>query len=377
MTAEAQFHRVVVIGPVPPFRGGIAQHTAMLGRALSEVAETMIVSFARQYPSWLFPGASDRDPDAAPLEDPTPHFTIDTLNPLTWRKAIREIAAYAPDLVVIPWWTFFLAPCFYYLAGACRRRGWHVRFFCHNVVDHEAAWWKLALARFVLTKGSSYVTHTRPDAANLRRMVPAAEVFVHPHPIYDQFPPSSRRLPRRAARELLFFGLVRPYKGLDVLIEAMGRLKGEDVALSVVGEFWDGRDEAGKRIRELGLDDRIELVPRYVSDAEAADYFARADAVVLPYRNATGSGVVALAFHYDKPVIASRVGGLADVVVDGSSGYLVPPGDPEALAAAIRRLNQADLDGMGRAISALKGTLSWAHLARTIVRHHPETASTP
>lgn len=377
MTAGGQFRRVVVIGPVPPFRGGIAQHTAMLARALSNVTHTTVISFLRQYPSWLFPGASDRDPDAAPLDDPTPRFTIDTLNPCTWRKAIREIAAFAPDLVVIPWWTFFLAPCFSYLASACRRRGWHVRFLCHNVVDHEAARWKLALARFVLTKGGSYVTHSRSDAQNLRRLVPDAEVFVHPHPIYDQFPPSSRRLPRRAARELLFFGLVRPYKGLDVLIEAMGLLKGENVALSVVGEFWGGRDETDGRIRELGLGERIELVPRYVSDAEAADYFARADAVVLPYRGATGSGVVALAYHYDKPVIASRVGGLADVVEDGRSGYLVPPGDPDALAAAIRGLDHADLAGMARAITEVKTTMSWDHLARAIVRHHPEAASKP
>jgi glycosyltransferase involved in cell wall biosynthesis len=360
--------RIVVIGPVPPFRGGIAQHTAMLARALAGHAETRVVSFKRLYPAWLFPGASDRDAEAVPFNGPPCAFVIDTLNPVTWSWAARDVSAFKPDLVLIPWWTFFLAPCLAWLARACRAKGADVRFVCHNVADHEAAWWKTAIARLVLKQGNSYLTHTRADAGNLERLIPGAAIIVHPHPIYDQFPPPARTLPRRARLELLFFGLVRPYKGLDVLIEAMGLLEDLDVKLSVVGEFWEGREATERRIRDLGLTERVELVPRYVSDAEAANYFARADAVVLPYRGATGSGVIAVAYHYDKPVIASEVGGVPDVVTEGATGRLVPPGDAGALAEAIRRLPEMDPAATRAAIAAFKATLTWDHLARAFAR---------
>ncbi|MGB8273750.1 MAG: glycosyltransferase [Alphaproteobacteria bacterium] len=367
--------RVVFIGPVPPFRGGIAQHSAMLCRELARRCDLLVISFSRQYPLWLFPGESDRDPTQAPFAAADTRFLIDSLNPMTWRKAAAAIRDHGADLVILPWWTVFWAPCFAYLARRCRKAGIPVRLLCHNVVDHEAAAWKSLLSRAVLSQASSFLVHTRNDERRLKALFPGVPVIVHPHPVYSQFPPPAAGLPRRAGFELLFFGLVRPYKGLDILIEAMGRLADRDVHLTVVGEFWSGRAEAEARIRALGLEDRVELVPRYVTDQEAAAYFARADAVVLPYRSATGSGVVSLAYRYDKPVIVTRVGGLPDAVEEGETGLIVPPESPAALAEAISRMTSERAAAMAPAIGRLKATMTWEALAEASLR--ADGAGTP
>lgn len=358
--------RLVVIGPLPPFRSGIAQHTAMMCQALAAQTDLVAISFKRQYPQWLFPGQSDRDPDAVPPDGIEAHYVIDPLNPFTWRRAVRLLRRHRPDRVVIVWWTVFWAPCFGYLAWICRRQGLHVRLFCHNAVEHETSWWRALLTRAVMRRASSFVVHTGADQANILRDLPHADIAVRPHPIYSQFPAPGTVGRRRRGLELLFFGLVRPYKGLDVLIEAMGRLRGSDVFLTIAGEFWSGREEIERRIEALGIEDQIELIPRYVSDAEAADLFARADVVVLPYRSATGSGVVALAYHYGKPVIATRVGGLPDVIVDGETGVLVPPGRPEALVEAISALPAERAQAMAPAIRDLTAEMTWDNLARVV-----------
>jgi glycosyltransferase involved in cell wall biosynthesis len=176
-------------------------------------------------------------------------------------------------------------------------------------------------------------------------------------------------MPREHALELLFFGFVRPYKGLDVLLEALAMLPRDlDVRLTVAGEFWHGAEEARAQISRLGIGNRVTIVDRYLPQEEVADYFARADAIVLPYRSATGSGVVAIAYHYEKPVIVTAVGGLPDVVEEGVTGFLVPPEDPRALADTIARLPDADLDRMAVAARRFKESrLSWAGMARTVL----------
>lgn len=359
--------KVAIVGPVPPFRSGIAQHTSALAQALARRCQVKILSFKRQYPAWLFPGASDRDPEAAPLEWPETHYLVDSLNPFTWRQALLAIDAFRPDLVLIPWWTVFWAPTVWYLARGCRRRGLPVRLLCHNVLDHESVGWKAWLTRLTLRQAPSFLVHSKAEGDRLATLVPGARITSHPHPLYDSYPQPTHELPRRADLELLFFGLVRPYKGLDVLIEAMGLTAPASIHLSVVGEFWQGRAEIEARIGELGLQDRIELVPRYVSDQEAADYFARADVVVLPYTSVTTSGVIALAYHYGKPVIASRIGGLPDLVRHGETGLLVPPKSAPALAEAIGAFTAERAAQMEGAIRDLTRSMTWDHLAACLL----------
>ena len=172
--------------------------------------------------------------------------------------------------------------------------------------------------------------------------------------------------PRRGSLDLLFYGFVRPYKGLDLLVEAMA-LTADDVYLTIAGEFWDGERQIRERISALGLGSRVELRPRYHSEEETAELFARCDVVALPYRSATGSGVVPIAYHYNKPVIVSRVGGLPDVVHEGETGRLVEPGDVEALAAAIKSMTRTEAESMIPAIQAMKSSMTWSSLAAALL----------
>lgn len=358
--------RIVLIGPFLPFRGGIAQHTTMLYRAMRELVDVRAISFSKQYPAWLFPGASDRDPAYEGYREDGVEYILNSLNPLSWSRALRKCKEYMPVRVVIPWWTVYWAPCFWYLARGFRRSGIRVVYFCHNVVEHESSFWKRWLTKRVLREGEEFVVHTRVDKENLLAFLPQADVRIQAHPIYAQFPRPKGVLPRRAKLELLFFGFVRPYKGLDNLIEALGMVKGADVFLTIAGEFWEGEASARKRIDELGLSDKVEIVPNYLTDDQVAEHFSRADIVVLPYRSATGSGVVPLAYHYCKPVIVTEVGGLPDVVEDGRTGFVVPRDRPRELAAAIEKMTPEVIATMKTAIESKKQELTWEALAEAV-----------
>ena len=359
--------KIVIVGPVAPFRGGIAQHTTRLSNALAEIADVRVISFARLYPRWLYPGQGQTEQSGLLLRTPV-EFLLDSVNPFSWQSVVSRIAAQSPICVVMPWWTVFLAPCYRHLARQLRRRMIPVVFFCHNVVDHEAARWKRLFARNALCQGVGFVVQARDEQQALRGLLGSVDVLYHPHPIYDQFPVAERSLPRRAALELLFYGFIRPYKGLDILLEALSGLQDLSFHLSIVGEPWGEKPASWQqRIHQAGLDERVELVPRYVNDIETAEYFARADVVVLPYLSATGAGVVATAAHYRKPVIASNVGCMKDSVLHGKTGLLVSPGDPLALQSAIRRFSIVGIPDAATNIEAATSTMTWQHLAEELL----------
>lgn len=315
----------------------------------------------------MFPGDTDRDPEYVGYVEPNVEYLIDSVNPLSWSRAVHRIVLFDPDVVVIPWWTIYWVPCFGFIARRLRRQGITVVFFCHNVIEHEAAAWKTVSGKFVLGVGDRFVVHTKEDAENLLSLYPKAEVAIHPHPIYHHFPAPKDSLAPRGALEILFYGFVRPYKGLDVLIDAMSVVGDPAIRLTIAGEFWGGEEATYARLRALGLSEQVEVRAYYHTDCDTAEVFARADVVVLPYRSATGSGVVPVAYHYDKPVIVTKVGGLPDVVVEGSTGFVVPKDDVGALAQVLRGLSRAHCADMAPAISEYKKTLTWENLAALLV----------
>ena len=355
--------KVVLIGPVLPYRGGIAQHTTMLHRALQEQTDCLTISFSRQYPRWLFPGKSDRDETISGDTEPGVEYIIDSINPLTWARAVKRIKRFAPCSVIFPWWHAYWTFCFGWLSRQLKKADIEVVFLCHNVVEHETVYWNRFLADLSFRSADRFVVHTSADREIIRDRFPDVPVAVHPIPLYVQFPDAVDIYPRRAKLELLFFGFVRPYKGLDILLEAMGQLKDEDVFLSVVGEFWTSENETRKCIADEGIENKVEIVARYVPDSEAASFFTRCDVVVLPYRSATGSGVVSLSYHYGKPVIATRVGGLPEVVVEGKTGLLVKPGTSTGLATAVRSLLSKEVVFDDQAIEAMGSGMTWSGLA--------------
>ena len=229
------------------------------------------------------------------------------------------------------------------------------------------------LTRKVLARGDSFLVTNKKDADSLKTLVPPAHIAVHPIPLPVLFPPAKPAAGKRAGLELLFFGLVRPYKGIDVLIDAMHLLKDEDIFLTVAGEWWPDSYQLRSRISHEDLAGKIEVIDKYLTDDETSECFSRADVVVLPYRSATGTGVIPLAYHYGKPVIAAEVGGLPEVVEEGVSGRLVRSGDPFALASVIRDFLRTPSAISREGIEKVAGRMTWDSLAVCLLNLIKET----
>ncbi len=357
MAGSADRPRIAVVGPLLPYRGGIAQYNTLLARAFAEQGDdALFVSFSRQYPRWLYPGKSDIDLPNADRREPGALYLIDSLNPLTWWKAAREIKRQGVQVAVFHWWTVFWAPCFIAMTWLLRLRGVRTVLICHNLVDHEANGLKAVISRYFIGLAGGYLVHSRGHAETLRHEHPGKPVEEHPIPAYGHYPQPRGTLAKRGRLELLFFGFIRPYKGLDVLLEALRVAGDDDVHLTVIGEHWGDPSEL---VRAYADRENVELRLEYVDDAEAAEYFARADFVVLPYLAPTPSAVAALAYHYDVPVIASDVAGLDEVVIDGRTGVLVPPGDPDVLAKALSAASRELAQELAVGVTEYKATHGW------------------
>lgn len=365
---------MLLVGPTHPFRGGIAHHTTLLHRALSRRHETTFVSFRRQYIAWMYPGASDRDDSEAPLAAEGVRHELDVLRPLGFVALGRRAAAY--DAVLMPWWVAVWAPWYALFLAGLRGRA-PVIFVCHNVIEHESGAAKRALTAAVLRRGDGFLVQSRDEAGRLEGIVGgAAPIEVAPHPSYDVF--DAGRFDRASARAhlelpddaevVLFFGFVRPYKGLEHLLEAFATLSRSRprAHLLVVGECWKGEDDYRALVRRLGLE-RCRLVFEYVANEEVEAYVKAADVVALPYLSGTGSGIAQLALGMNVPVVATRIAAFEDVVADGETGCLVPPGDAGALAEGIARLlDPAQREQVRAAIGEHKVRFSWDALVDRI-----------
>lgn len=358
--------RIALIGPVLPFRGGIAQYTTQLHRTLARKCALLTISYHRQYPAWLYPGKSDREPDKASCREPGVEYILDALDPLSWWRVVRAVTANGCDLAAFDWWTLFWAPAVALMARSLSRRGVRVVFLCHNLFDHDSGPIKRKFAKLLLSPADAYLVHSTEQKKSLESGFPGKAVVMHPIPPYDQFPPPSIKLPKRGRLELLFFGFIRPYKGLDVLIDAIAMLRDTRVYLTVVGEPWCSPEELRKRI-EVAQVPNIDLHLDYVDDQTAANFFSRTDLVVLPYLSASGSAVAAMAFHYECPILATRTGAFPDVIDEGKTGFLVDPGSPEQLANCLRSITRERLALLKPNINASRDRFTWDSLANALI----------
>lgn len=349
---------VAIIGPLPPHRGGIAEFGLRLHRALASTCTPNTFAFRRQYPALLYPGNSDYNPDASAVDDPGVGYTLDSLNPLTWIATAREIVATNALALVIQWWTVFWWPAFFLIAHHVRRKGMPVILLCHNMVDHEASGWKRFLSGLMMRQADAFVVHSTEHRQHVEREFPGRPVMFTPIPAYDEHPLSGVSLQKRGRLELLFFGFIRPYKGLDVLLDALELLEGDEIYLTVAGEAWQDSEKTIARLRRIECE-KVELHIEFVSDSMAAALIERADAVVLPYLAASGSAVTALAYNFDTPVIASCVGGLRDAVVEGQTGFLFRAGDAHDLASLIRRMGRDELTAMRAGVASYRSENGW------------------
>jgi glycosyltransferase involved in cell wall biosynthesis len=374
--------RVALVGPTYPFRGGIAQYTASLYRALLNSGhEALSVSFRRLYPSLFFPGTTQLDTSQCPNRIPTEEL-LDSVSPRSWRAAADRLIDFDPDCALIQWWHPFFAPAYWVMSRRFRRRRQGaVIFLCHNVYPHErpglpgSTTALRLMARAAFFQADGFLVHSKQLAREVRSLQPEAELERIFHPIHDFCPSREKAASAETSSDgvarLLFFGNIRPYKGLEVFIRALALVRRQiRVQAVVAGEFYMDSRPVKELAADLGLGDDVLWSDGYVENEQVPRYFGQADLMVLPYIEATQSGVVPLAYGFGLPVVASDVGGLSEVVVDGQTGYLVQPGQPEVLAAKILEylgLPREKKEQFSRNIREFRQRLSWEQVVEKLV----------
>lgn len=326
--------RIAYLSTFYPYRGGIAQFNAALIKALEKKGhELKPYTFTRQYPGLLFPGKSQYAGEKDSFEDVHALRILDTLNPFTYRKTAKEIMQFKPDMMITKYWMPFFAPALGTVGAALKKKGVVNIAVLDNVIPHEPKFYDQMLTKYFLNNYNAFVAMSKSVADDLQTFLPDAKFALHPHPIFDFGVPVSKDdaktklgLPVNE-HYILFFGFIRRYKGLDLLLEAMAneRIKNMNFKLIVAGEFYEDSSYYLNKIEEYGLQDRIILHTDYIPSDMVRFYFSAADMVVQPYRSATQSGVTQIAYHFEKPMLVTDVGGLAEIVPNGKAGYVVQP----------------------------------------------------
>lgn len=344
--------KITILGPAHPYRGGLASIMEIMARTFARRgSEVDIRTFTLQYPSLLFPGKS-QTVTTPPPADLRITRCVNTVNPLNWWRVGRAIRRERPDFVLLKYWTPFMASCFGTIARLARRNG-HTKVLCQidNVEPHEHHFVDRPFNRYFLRSVDGFVYMSEQVHGELAAYTQAPALF-SPHPLFENF---GERVGRSeacvrlgldpACRYVLFFGLIRDYKGLDLLLDAWARLRREGYTqgrrLIVAGEFYTARDPYLRQIAGAGMQEEVILHDRFIPDAEVRYYFSAADFVVQPYKTATQSGVTQIAYQFCLPMVVTRVGGLPEIVPDGRVGYVCEP-SAEGVARAICRIYEGD-----------------------------------
>ena len=379
--------RIVIVGPAAPFRGGIAHFSNRLAQAMHAAdageggADVHLVTFTRQYPERLFPGETQFEETPWDLPN-APERLLDSIGPASWLATGRRIAALRPDAVVMVHWLPFFVPAYLGVLWAMRRALRAdgaampvVSLFLHNLRPHKRFPATGPLMRLLTGAADRHFTLSEHVTKELVEMRPDAVVHETFHPVYDIFHPAIDPAEARAAlgipdaRTLLFFGYVRPYKGLDVLLDAMPEIHRRTGArLIVAGEFYNNEDELKAQAARLGLDGVdgappvVRFFSQYIPNETVHLYYSAADGLVQPYRRATPSGVALTSFFFGKPLVTTDLGVFAEIVPDGVAGILVPPEDPAALADGVARFYETGPDVLAVGARAQAERFSWTAL---------------
>ena len=362
--------KITILGPAHPYRGGLASIMQIMARTFQRRGcEVAIRTFTVQYPALLFPGTK-QTVDTPPPADLSIRRCVNTMWPLNWWRIGRQLRRERPDFILMKYWTPFMAPCFGTIARIARRNG-HTKVLCQidNVEPHEHHLTDRPFNRYYLRSVDGFIYMSEQVHRELQAYTSAPALF-SPHPLFENFGErvdrgeACRRLGLDPAqRYLLFFGLIRDYKGLDLLLDACALLKrqGELAGrkLIVAGEFYTDRTPYLQQIDRLGLQEEVLLHARFVPDEEVKYYFSAAECVVQPYKSATQSGVTQIAYQFCTPMFVTDVGGLAEIVPDGRVGFVVPP-TAEGVAGAIARIGDGDtLDRFRAGCAEERKRFSW------------------
>jgi glycosyltransferase involved in cell wall biosynthesis len=366
--------KIAYLSTFYPFRGGIAQFNAALYRTFERDHNIKAFTFTRQYPDMLFPGTSQFVGPDDPADKVPAVKVLDTINPLSYRNTAGKINIFAPELMIMKYWMPFFAPSLGWVARSTRKSGTINITILDNVIPHERRPGDINLTKFFLNQNHGFVVMSEAVKNDLLSLKKDAKYISHPHPLYSHF---GNKLQKDEARHrlnippdkkvLLFFGFIRDYKGLDLLLEALNILP-EDYHLIVAGEVYGNFDSYDSLIIKYQLESRVSRNARYISDEEVPLFFSAADVCVLPYKSATQSGIVGITYHFDLPVIATDVGGLKEMIEPYKTGLMVDKPKAALIAGTIKKYFD---EGHARAfvdnIKIYKDLSSWDSLASGIL----------
>jgi glycosyltransferase involved in cell wall biosynthesis len=355
-----------------PYRGGIAQFNANLYRELEKGHQVKAFNFKRQYPKVLFPGKTQRIPkdDQAVCIESMP--VLDSVNPFSYGRTARQILKYEPDLLLMRYWMPFFAPSLGRVARQLKHKGCTVVSIIDNLVPHERTFLDKGLSRWFLKQNHGCIAMSRTVRDDILLLAPKIPYILKAHPLYDHFgapvpaAQAKKQLGLEADRKtLLFFGFIRDYKGLDLLLEAFADL-GDTYQLVVAGESYGSFEKYDKQIRALPDPSSVKVFNRYIADSEVPAFFSAADVCILPYRTATQSGILAMAYHYEVPLIVTPAGGLAEAVEGPGTGLVAAGTDARSVELAIRKFFSMDRNPYKENIRKEKEILTWEHFAAEI-----------
>lgn len=373
------FHKkIVIIGPAHPLRGGLASYNERLAKQFQQEGhDASIYTFSLQYPSFLFPGTTQFSSEPAP-KDLSIHIVINSVNPFNWLKIGNRLKKERPDLIVVRYWLPFMGPCLGTILRRVKKNN-HTKIVCiaDNIIPHEKRFGDKPFTRYFIKPVDAFITMSEKVMADLKLFAPDKPAKFVAHPLYDNF---GEKISKEEARSrlgigsleklLLFFGFIRNYKGLDILLDAMKVLQNNqpqtiNYKLLIAGEFYEDRKPYEEQIEKLGIKDNLILRTDFIPDSEVKYYLCAADVVIQPYRNATQSGVTPLAYHFEKPMIVTNVGGLPSLVPDDKVGLIAEPNATSLAEKIIEYFNKGEAHFLPHLIEEKK-KYSWAKMTETI-----------
>ena len=374
--------RIIIVGPAYPYRGGIADFNERLAREFQrEGHEVTIYTFTLQYPSFLFPGKTQYSTSPAP-SDLTIVRKINSINPLNWISVGREIRRMKPDMVMVRFWLPFLAPCLGTIARIIRRAHIKVVGLLGNVIPHERRIGDRLFARYMIKSLDGYVAMSEAVLGDAKSFDDTKPYALTPHPLYDNF---GEKVTREVAiqtlgldadtRYILFFGLIRDYKGLDLLLRAFAdeRLRNKRVKLIVAGEFYSNAELYERLERELDLAEHIVWYKEFIPADHVRYFFAAADLVAQPYKSATQSGITQIAYHFERPMLVTNVGGLAEIVPHGRVGYVVQPDAADIADALVDFVDNKQEGDFEQGIAEEKSKYAWSNMTTALLEVAQQT----
>jgi D-inositol-3-phosphate glycosyltransferase len=375
-------YKIFVIGPAYPLRGGLATFDELFCRSLNDLGhEAEIISYSLQYPDFLFPGSTQFDTTGNEPKGIKIHTLINSVNPFTWIKTANFIIKKKPDFVVVRFWIPFMGPALGTICRRLKKKNIKVIAVTDNVIPHEKRAGDTSFTKYFIKSCNGFVTMSKAVLSDLEKFTNSVHKKFLLHPLYTSFGEIVEKKEARKKLNLnpdektvLFFGLIRHYKGLDLLLEAMGdaRVKEMNIKLLVAGEFYEDKKPYSDIIEKNNLQNSVILCDAFIPNEEVKYYFSAADLLTLPYRNATQSGVTQVAFHFEKPVVVTNVGGLSEIIPHNKCGYVVESNPKAITDAMVDYFTNNRQPAMSAAMKEEKKKYDWSIFSNEIVNLYEE-----